>query len=321
MKRLYYSSFLPGLEKPMTRLLSKESGVSVEQVLRGGALYRSVKTPALPFVHQSFLVLARLKSAKTPDEALRLLLSGGTWLDNLPFEEMEGKRFRITVSDGEKKIPAGMRYVDQLERAIGEHTGLRVNRERPNVELWVLLRPEQTLFLWRLSQAPRTEGRLRPDLVHAIASNLGYNQQSAAVLGMGEDSVALALRQRGARRVTLISTDEAAIRRVARGQGIHAALAGAEHTGLEAKSQEAVYLHAIPPHGHGMTLDLRAALYEAGRISTSGGRLVVSAPAVMDDVVRRNRGWRELEQCVCMLSGQAVSVWTLEAAPEREDEG
>ena len=50
MKKLYFSTFVQGLEKPIEAMLHKEGGVAVERVLPGAALYRSVKEPAFSFL-------------------------------------------------------------------------------------------------------------------------------------------------------------------------------------------------------------------------------------------------------------------------------
>ena len=52
MKKLYFSTFVEGLEKPIEAMLHKEGGVAVERVLNGAALYRSVREPA-PAVYAS----------------------------------------------------------------------------------------------------------------------------------------------------------------------------------------------------------------------------------------------------------------------------
>ena len=117
MKRLYYSAVIPGLEETAARMLKKEGGVSVEQTLAGGVLYRSIRTPDFAFCRRTFLVLARLPGVKDPEAALRRLLASGGWLDNIPYEEAEHVHFRITVSDGEAKVHVNMKNVALLERA------------------------------------------------------------------------------------------------------------------------------------------------------------------------------------------------------------
>ena len=57
MKKLYFSTFVQGLEKPVEAMLHKEGGVAVERVVPGAALYRSVRDPAMPFVHQTLSLI------------------------------------------------------------------------------------------------------------------------------------------------------------------------------------------------------------------------------------------------------------------------
>ena len=163
MKKLYFSTFVEGLEKPIEAMLHKEGGVAVERVLNGAALYRSVREPALPYMHQTFQVLFQMKPMANVNDAVRRLLATGGWLDRFPYEETQGKKFRIVTAQDDHLVSANMRYVDMLEKAICEHTGMHTYRERPDVELWVLCRPEAAYFLWRLGQAGGAAplGRLR----------------------------------------------------------------------------------------------------------------------------------------------------------------
>ena len=79
MKKLYFSTFVPGLERPVEAMLRKEGGVAVERVLPGAALYRNVRTPAFSFVHQSFQVLFQMKPVASADEAVKRLLATGAF--------------------------------------------------------------------------------------------------------------------------------------------------------------------------------------------------------------------------------------------------
>ena len=114
MKKLYFSSFIHGLEKPVETMLHKEGGVAVERILPGAAIYRSVKEPAFPFVHQTFMVLFQMKPVANANEAVKRLLATGSWLDRFPYGEMEGKRFRIVTAENDKLVSANMCYVDCL---------------------------------------------------------------------------------------------------------------------------------------------------------------------------------------------------------------
>ena len=118
MKKLYFSTFVEGLEKPIEAMLHKEGGVAVERVLNGAALYRSVREPALPYMHQTFQVLFQMKPMANVNDAVRRLLATGGWLDRFPYEETQDKKFRIVTAQDDHLVSANMRYVDMLEKAI-----------------------------------------------------------------------------------------------------------------------------------------------------------------------------------------------------------
>ena len=120
MKKLYFSTFVEGLEKPIEAMLHKEGGVAVERVLNGAALYRSVREPALPYMHQTFQVLFQMKPMANVNDAVRRLLATGGWLDRFPYEETQGKKFRIVTAQDDHLVSANMRYVDMLEKVLAE---------------------------------------------------------------------------------------------------------------------------------------------------------------------------------------------------------
>ena len=196
MKKLYFSTFVQGLEKPIETMLHKEGGVAVERIVPGAAIYRSVREPSMQFVHQTFSVLFQMKPVKDVNEAVKRLLSTGTWLDRFPYEETEGKRFRIVTAEGDKLVAANMRYVDMLEKAICENTGMRTYREKPDVELWVLCRPEASYFLWRIGKhsSARQEGQLRPDVCAVVSFLSQCGAKNAAILGCSGSTLPLALK-------------------------------------------------------------------------------------------------------------------------------
>ena len=58
-------------------------------------------------------------------------------------------------------------------------------RERPDVELWVLCRPEAAYFLWRLGKRqPKQEGQLRSDVCAVAAFFAHCGAKNAAILAV-----------------------------------------------------------------------------------------------------------------------------------------
>ena len=315
MKKLYFSTFVQGLEKPIEAMLHKEGGVSVERIVPGAAIYRSVREPVMPFMHQTFQVLFQMRPVANVNEAVKRLMSTGTWLDHFPYGEMEGKRFRIVTAEGDKLVSANMRFVDMLESAICDNTGMRTNRERPDVELWVLCRPEAAYFLWRIGKRSTTkqDGQLRSDVSAVISFLSTCGNENAAVLGCTGASIPMALKNGGARTVTCVCSDRATAKGLQdRVRGIRVCEGNGGFTDLADSSQGAdvVYLPVKAEKTERLESDLRSMLYEARRILNQDGKLIVVASAYhAEATLRKTQGVRALARYNLTLSGQKSAIW------------
>lgn len=322
MKKLYFSTFVPGLERPIEAMLRKEGGVAVERVLPGAALYRSVREPSFAFVHQTFSVLFQMKPMKTADEAVKRLLATGGWLDRFPYEQTQGKRFRIVISQGDQLVSANMRQIDLLEKAIAEQTGMYTCRERPEVELWILLRPEASYFLWRLGKrSAKQEGQLRADICAVMAFLARSGAKSAALLGCTGAGLPLALKAGGVRTLTCVCPDKQSAKTVSgRVSGVRVCEGSSGYTDLADASQSTVIL-TLPPKSEKTErteADLRNALYEARRIAQPDGLILVLAPVShAASTLRKTQGIAVLERCDLTLSGQACALWVTQ--PKAKD--
>ena len=294
MKKLYFSTFVEGLEKPIEAMLHKEGGVAVERVLNGAALYRSVREPALPYMHQTFQVLFQMKPMANVNDAVRRLLATGGWLDRFPYEETQGKKFRIVTAQDDHLVSANMRYVDMLEKAICEHTGMHTYRERPDVELWVLCRPEAAYFLWRLGKRqPKQEGQLRSDVCAVAAFFAHCGAKNAAILGCTGSALPAAAYE-----------------------------GSSGYTDLADASQSAVlmYLPVKAEKTERLESDLRNALFETRRVLEPEGRIVVIAALHhAESTLRKTQGVRVLGRYPLTLSGQKSAIWVMETTPANED--
>jgi len=321
MKRLYFSTFVQGLEKPVEAMLRKEGGVAVERVVPGAALYRSVREPAMPFVHQTFSVLFQMKPVSDVNDAIKRLMATGSWLDRFPYEETEGKRFRVVTAMGDKLVSANMRYVDMLEKAICENTGMRTYREKPDVELWVLCRPEAAYFLWRMGKqsATRQEGQLRTDVCAVVSFLSQCGAKNAAILGCTNASLPYALKAGGARSLTCVCPDHSSAKLIeGKIRGVRVSEGSSGYTDLADESQHAVVLH-LPVKAEKTTRlesDLRNALFEARRILCEEGRLIVVASlAHAESTLRKTQGVRMLARYDLTLSGQKSAIWVMTTKP------
>jgi len=326
MKKLYFSTFVGGLEKPIETMLHKEGGVAVERVMPGAALYRSVREPAFSFVHQTFQVLYQMKPVKDVNEAVRKLMSNGGWLDRFPYEDTEGKRFRIVLSQDDKLVSANMRYVSMLEEAICEQTGMRTNRERPDVELWVLCRPEAAYFLWRIGKRSnvKQEGQLRSDVCAVISFLSSCGGKNAAILGCTSASLAAALKSGGARTLNCICPDRNSAKAISdKVRGVRVSEGSSGYTDMADASQNAVviYLPVKAEKTERTEAELRNALYEARRILQEEGRLIVIASHDhAQSTLRKTRGVRMLGRYDLVLSGQKSAIWVMTGKSEEYQE-
>lgn len=321
MKKLYFSTFVQGLEKPVEAMLRKEGGVAVERIVPGAALYRSVREPSMPFVHQTFSVLFQMKPVSDVNDAIKRLMATGSWLDRFPYEETEGKRFRIVTVMGDKLVSANMRYVDMLEKAICENTGMRTYRERPDVELWVLCRPEASYFLWRMGKqsATRQEGQLRTDVCAVVSFLSQCGAKNATILGCTNASLPYALKNGGARSLTCVCPDKSSAKLIeGKIRGVRVCEGSSGYTDLADASQQAVVLH-LPVKAEKTPrteADLRNALFEARRILCEDGRLIVVASlAHAESTLRKTQGVRMLARYDLTLSGQKSAIWVMTTKP------
>ena len=321
MKKQYFSTFVHGLEKPVEAMLHKEGGVAVERIVPGAAIYRSVREPSLPFVHQTFSVLFQMKPVADVNDAIRRLLATGSWLDRFPYEETQGKRFRVVTAVGDQLVAANMRYVDMLEKAICENTGMKTYRERPDVELWVLCRPEAAYVLWRIGKrsATRQEGQLRSDVCAVVAFLSRCSGGSAAILGGTSGTLVQAMKSCGARTLTCVCPDRASARLIGdKVRGVRVIEGSIGYTDLADRSQDAVTLYLPVKAERYEESELRNALYEARRILREDGVLIiVAALHHAESTLRKTQGVRALARYDLTLSGQRSAIWVMQ--PKEED--
>lgn len=315
MKKQYFSTFVSGLERPVEAMLRKEGGVAVERMLPGAAIYRSVRVPNFSFVHQTFLVLFQMKPVVSVNDAVKRLLATGGWLDRFPYEETEGKKFRIVTAEGDRLVAANMRFVDMLETAICENTGMHTHRERPDVELWILCRPEASYFLWRLGKrsSVKQEGQLRSDVCAVLSFLAQCGNRNVSVLECSGPAIPSALKAAGARTVTCVCPNRAAANLVSgKLSGVRVCTGSSGYTDLADSSQSAVVLF-LPPKlemGERQLTDLRSTLFEARRILEENGHLIVVASlACAQNTLRKTQGIRPVARYDLMLSGQKSAIW------------
>ncbi|MCL2545442.1 MAG: hypothetical protein FWE77_05925 [Clostridia bacterium] len=300
MKRSYYATCVPGSEPVVEELLRREPGVVPEWSVEGAVLFRADQAPNFPYLHNVFLVLHTMRGLPDLDAAVKKLLLAGDWLDRMPYDHLgqleppgqpdqaRGKRFRIVTMHHDRLAPVNMRYLSLLEKVIGEHTGLRVRRERPEVELWLIRCGERaTVFAWRLhGRRADKAGAMRADLCAVMAALAGAPGGSAVCLG-GDERLARALRAAGFEAV-FPAADAAACAQ--RPDGSAGAVVGRMRAG---------------------GTQMRAALREVRRMLAPGGRAVLLAAEDMGGALDQSPGLAARQRYALRIGGRIRQLWVL----------
>ncbi len=307
MKKAYYATCMPGLERAVEARLRREPGVVVEWSGEGAVMFRADKAPNLSYLHNVFLVLQTLSGLPDLDEAVKKLLLAGDWLDRMPFAQLEGKRFRIVTMHGEQLVPVNMRYLDLLEQVICEHTGMRVLRERPDVELWLIRRGERvTVFGWRLTSHRAAKGQnsgVRADLCAMMAwlARAG----AGATLRVGRDAegrMDKAARAEGAARV--VALEELQEQAPVGDASVRAVIGAPYWIGKGETSTPAV----------------RALLQEVQRVLAPEGRAALLMPeGALGGALEQVSGLEAMDRFSLRIGGRTLHLWLLTAVDPAQE--
>ena len=308
MKKEYVSTFIEGLEEPVEAALRKTGGVSVNRIYPGLAMYKSVRDPDLPFVHRTYLLLSQMRPQKDLDSGLRQLSATDSWLDRFDFESIQGKQFRIITAENGTPVACNMRYVQRLEKNISEQTGMVSNRLRPEVELWVNLRPEGLYFLWRLGKhnVAKSADPLRRDLCEIIAFLAAPKGENATILGLTGPNLPEALASQGAGNISAVYASQIKGKKEnIRVPRLHLLPGSPGYTGIEPGSQQAALLCIAPKGSFSVQEDaMRGVVREAASILKPNGTLVTFYPTDKGRVLRRTEEFDCLSRYEIVISGE-----------------
>lgn len=324
MKKQYYSTFIPGMERAVGDFLSHEGGVTVDRVMPGAALYRSVREPNFPYMHHTFMVLTQFSGVKDLDTAVKRLLMQGEWLDKMPYDSLTGKKFRIVTMQNGQLQSVNMRYLNMLEKAIMDHTGMRTLRERPEVELWIECRsPGVMYFLWRMgakrgAKAPG-QGALREDFCAMIAGMCRAGGQNIVNLCCREENIVRAQQRSGAKSIYAVCDQERIEKSLS---GIKGVRTTRDVSVIEDKWAQAVVASVsdriAQPQPEAF---LRSLFVNAHRVmKDEGTMLLVALAGQADNAVSRAPQMRITGRYDLTLSGKKHVVWFMKKADEDTDE-
>lgn len=179
--RSYYSTFIPGLTRPVREALTEAlPGVRVTVALDGLIAYETDAAAetiqSLPFVTNSFYVIksfAPRAAASVSDMAAKIIDARGLAL-NLPLRHGPRNTFRVITSVANQLVQIDGDLMQKLEHRIAAKTGLRTNRAKPDFEFWLSQRSEgHGFFAFRLSYHKAYDkilqkGELRPELANVL---------------------------------------------------------------------------------------------------------------------------------------------------------
>ena len=180
-KKLYYSTFIPGLVQPVKEaLVATIPDSKITVALDGLIVYESNAKVELiksfPFVTNSFYIIKSIApgaAASISDIAVEVINDTSLGL-KLPVNYTKRNTFRVITSVANQLVPIDTKLMQKLEGRISSKTGLKPHRAKPDFEFWLSQRSEgHSFFAFRLSYHKAYDkilqkGELRPELANIL---------------------------------------------------------------------------------------------------------------------------------------------------------
>ena len=179
--RSYYSTFIPGLIQPVKEALGQTLPDSTITLALDGLVEFESNAKLeiiqnLPFVTNSFYIIKKFARRSLPsisDMATNIVEDRSLGL-KLPMPHTHRNTFRVITSLANQLVPIDNSLMQILEERIGNKTGLKPNRAKPDFEFWLTQRSEgYGYFAFRLSHHKAYDkslqkGELRPELANIL---------------------------------------------------------------------------------------------------------------------------------------------------------
>lgn len=177
----YYSTFSSGLQDVVkTALVQQLSDVKIDLLLDGLVVYKTERPiqqiKRIRFFNNTFLLLHLFKSVG--ENAILFMINSilkKPDLITIPRWGIAGSSFfRIMASKENQTMPIDRTILAKLESFFSHRLNLRVNRSKPDVEVWFLTRSEGFGFVGiRVTHNASSEknlqkGELRPELANIL---------------------------------------------------------------------------------------------------------------------------------------------------------
>lgn len=179
MIKKYFSTFAAGLEPVIEELLKIEiADVKIIQNMRGLVTYqtesRADTIKRIGFFNNSFQLLQFFPPNKEwrINRLLAKIIKNGLRLN---WKDFANKTFRVVVtSENDFRVRFDQKLLTSLENLISRNMRMRVDRRKPQIEFWVMLRDNGAgLFGLRLTKHSDygdklDQGELRPEITEVM---------------------------------------------------------------------------------------------------------------------------------------------------------
>lgn len=180
MSNRLFSTFVSGATVPIVSFLRQDINPKIFNEFDGLVEYQTDspldKIVRLPYFQNTFLII---KSSRCSYAAmLKKILSVDVdrEIRNIyKLSNLKKKSFRVLVSHANNLKSVDNSLLTQVENKIRSVTGLFVNRQKPDIQFWILERSEGvTYFALRYTQLAkedknRADGELRPQIAYLLA--------------------------------------------------------------------------------------------------------------------------------------------------------
>ena len=181
MTRTYVATFTPGFSTLAGEILRRHFRDTRTSILYDGlTVFSTASDPIrLKYFNNIFLLLHLFPTCGA--QPMHEMLTYIARSEKAPrmivrSKPCRGASFRIVTSRENKLVAVDNRLLTRAEKHLAAETGMKVNRSRPDVELWCLHRREGTgFFMMRLTKHATTQrilhkGELRPELASLLCA-------------------------------------------------------------------------------------------------------------------------------------------------------
>jgi tRNA (guanine6-N2)-methyltransferase len=177
MNHLYLSTFITGFKDVVVKNLSEHINISkIDLILDGLIVYQTnfkiEKIKKINYLNNTFILFKKFgqKDCQSTNQMLKSILKGDYIYEKIFYYIKSKKSFRIIISKENQLISVNKNLLKKIEDRIKKNKNLKLDRSRPDIEFWLLIRSEGVAFFcMRLTKKPNQEkylekGELRPEL-------------------------------------------------------------------------------------------------------------------------------------------------------------